>query len=153
MAAARGRFIPKSPAKYVGNVNKILFRSSWELRFMQWLDSNAAILRWGSEELAIPYLSPLDMRVHRYFPDMVILYKHKDGSLRKEIVEIKPYKETVQGPKSTPRDMQAIAVNQAKWKAAADFAALNGATFRVVTEKTLWSGIQRRKPPQLGRAA
>jgi hypothetical protein len=154
MAAARGRFIPKNPAKYIGNPERIVFRSSWELHFFKWLDSNSSILRWGSEELHIPYLNPIDGRVHRYFPDIVVLYKHKDGSLRKEIIEIKPYKETVETPKMTARDAQALAVNRAKWTAAAEFAARQGATFRVVTEKTLYltNGITKRKPPQLGRS-
>lgn len=150
--AARGRFIPKNPAKYVGNPDRIVFRSSWEMQFFKWLDANDSILRWGSEELHIPYLSPLDGRVHRYFPDIVVLYKHKDGSLRKEIVEIKPYKETVETPKMTARDAQALAVNRAKWLAAAEFAHQQGATFRVVTEKTMFAGIRKRQAPELGRA-
>lgn len=150
--AARGRFKPKNPEKYVGNVNRVMFRSSWELRFMMWLDQNPAILRWGSEELAIPYISPLDMKPHRYFPDMIIMYKHKDGSIRKEIVEIKPYKETVMTPRATDRDKQALIVNNAKWKAAHDFASLNGATFRVITEKTMFAGIRNRQAPEMGRA-
>jgi hypothetical protein len=151
--AARGRFIPKNPQKYAGNVGKVLFRSSWELRFMMWLDQNPAIIRWGSEELAIPYISPLDMKAHRYFPDMIIMYKHTDGSIRKEIVEIKPYKETVMTPKASERDKLALIVNDAKWKAAHDFAELHGAKFRVITEKTLFhnTGAVNRKPPQLGR--
>jgi hypothetical protein len=152
--AAKGRFIAKNPSKYVGNHNNIVFRSSWELAFFKWLDQNPAILRWGSEELSIPYLNPLDGRVHRYFPDIVVLYKHKDGSLRKEIVEVKPYKETVETPKMTPRDAQALIVNRAKWKAAADFAQQQGATFRVVTERTMFAanGLNKRNKPKIGRA-
>jgi hypothetical protein len=152
MAAARGRFIPKNPQKYTGNASKIVFRSSWELRFFQWLDMNEAIVRWGSEELAIPYLSPLDLRVHRYFPDIIVLYKHKDGSIRKEIVEIKPYHETVLTPKSTDRDKKALLVNDAKWKAASIYAEQFGATFRVITEKTMFAGIRQRKAPEMGKA-
>lgn len=150
--AAHGLFRPKNPQKYVGNVNRIAFRSSWEVSFMKWLDANDAIIRWGSEELFIPYVSPKDGRVHRYFPDIVVLYKHKDGSIRKEIVEIKPYKETIETPRMSPRDAEAIMINRAKWAAAAEFAARNGASFRVVTEKTLWSGINRRKPPAMGKS-
>lgn len=147
---ARGRFIPRNPQKYIGNPNQIFFRSSWEMQFFKWLDKNEAVLRWGSEELAIPYLNPLDMKVHRYFPDIIVLYKHKDGSLRKEIVEIKPYKETVETPKMTERDAKALVVNRAKWTAAAEFAALHGATFRVITEKTIFAGIRQRQRPAVG---
>lgn len=150
MAAMGGRFIPKNPKKYVGrSVNNIMFRSSWELYFLKWLDSNDAVLRWGSEELAIPYISPLDNRVHRYFPDMIIMYRDNTGAIRKEIIEIKPYKESVETPRMTPRDAQALMVNKAKWIAAADWATRNGAVFRVMTEKTLF---KQKQPKQIGRA-
>jgi hypothetical protein len=152
MPAMRGRFVPKNPGKYAGNVGKVLFRSSWELQFFKWLDANPAVMRWGSEELFIPYLSPLDGRMHRYFPDIIILYKHKDGNLRKEIVEVKPYKETVLTPKSTDRDKQALIINDAKWKAAAIFAEQHGAKFRVITEKTMFAGIRQKQPPEMGRS-
>lgn len=147
----KGRFIPKNPQKYVGNPSNILFRSSWEYRFFIWLDSNASVLRWGSEEISIPYISPLDNRPHRYFPDIIILYKHRDGSVRKEIVEIKPYSQTVAQPKMSDRDKHALIINEAKWKAAAVWAESQGAKFRVITEKTLWPGINKKKP-ELGQA-
>lgn len=150
MAAAAGRFIPKNPKKYVGkSVNNIMFRSSWELYFLKWLDSNDAVLRWGSEELAIPYISPLDGRVHRYFPDMIIMYRDNTGAVKKEIIEIKPYKESVETPRMTQRDAQALMVNKEKWKAAADWAGRNGAMFRVMTEKTLF---KQKAPKAMGRA-
>lgn len=150
MAAAAGRFIPKNPKKYVGrSVNNIMFRSSWELYFLKWLDSNDAVLRWGSEELAIPYVSPVDNRVHRYFPDMIIMYRDNTGAVRKEIIEIKPYKESVETPRMTARDAQALQVNKAKWIAAAQWAERNGAVFRVMTEKTLF---KQKAPKAMGRA-
>ena len=137
--AAGGRFIPKNPAKYVGkSVRNVMFRSSWELAFMKWLDSNDAVLRWGSEELAIPYVHPVDGRVHRYFPDMVIMYLDTAGQVQKEIIEIKPYKESIATPRMTPRDAAALQVNEAKWKYAADWATRNGAKFRVLTERTMF---------------
>lgn len=142
--AAYGRFVPKNPAKYVGNVNKIMFRSSWEVRFMQWLDQNNAVLRWGSEELAIPYVNPIKKDpngrpvVSRYFPDFLILYRDTTGTIHKEIVEVKPYKESVITPRMSERDKMAYVVNQAKWAAAAQFAQSQGAVFRVVTEKTMF---------------
>jgi len=142
--AMRGRFIPKNPQKYVGNVNRIMFRSSWEMRFMKWLDENNAVLRWGSEELAIPYVNPIKVDatgrpvISRYFPDFIIMYRDTAGNVKKEIVEVKPMKEAVLTPRSTDRDKQAYAVNQAKWKAASIFAESQGATFRVITEKTMF---------------
>lgn len=148
----RGRFIAQNPTKYVGNVNNILFRSSWELAFFKWLDQSPAVVRWGSEEVAIPYISPLDNRPHRYYPDIIILYKHKDGSLRKEIVEVKPYSQTVAQPRMSDRDKQALIVNEAKWKAAAIWADSQGAKFRVITEKTMFAGIRRNQAPGLGKS-
>ncbi len=144
--AAGGRFIPKNPQKYVGkSVNRIMFRSSWEVAFMKWLDTNDAVLRWGSEELAIPYVHPFDGRVHRYYPDMVIMYVDASGQVKKEIIEIKPYKESVETPRMSDRDRQALAINQAKWKFASEWAERNGAVFRVLTEKTMFK--QRAKKP------
>lgn len=141
-----GRFIPKNPQKYVGkSVNNIMFRSSWELAFFKWLDTNNAILRWGSEELAIPYVSPLDGRVHRYFPDLIIMYKDNTGALKKEIIEIKPYKQSVATPRMSDRDRQALIVNEAKWKYAADFAEQHGATFRVLTERSMFRNKTSKK--------
>lgn len=151
-SSAKGRFIPKNPQKYVGNPNNIMFRSSWEFRFFVWLDQNPAVLRWGSEELAIPYVSPLDMRVHRYFPDIIILYKHQDGSIRKEIVEIKPYSQTVAGPRMSDWDKQTLLVNRAKWEAAARYAEMMGSRFRIVTEKSMFAGIRKTQAPEVGKA-
>lgn len=105
---------------------------------MKWLDGNDAVLRWGAEELSIPYVSPLDGRMHRYYPDMIIMYKDASGNIRKEIIEIKPYKESIPTPRMSERDAQALAVNQAKWAFAKKFAEQNGATFRVLTERTLF---------------
>jgi len=144
--AGQGRFIPKNPQKYVGkSINRIFFRSSWELAFMKWLDSTDAVLRWGAEELAIPYVHPLDGKMHRYFPDMIVMYIDATGQVKKEIIEIKPYKESVLTPKATPRDQQAFLINQAKWASAREYASRNGATFRVLTEKTLFK--QKAKKP------
>jgi hypothetical protein len=145
-----GRFIPKNPQKYVGNVNKIMFRSSWELRFMQWLDTNNAVLRWGSEELAIPYVNPIKIdengrpKISRYFPDFIIMYRDNLGNLKKEIVEVKPMKESVLTAGSSERDKMAYAVNQAKWKAASIFAESQGAVFRVITEKSMFRQVPKR---------
>lgn len=140
----RGRFIPKNPQKYVGNVNRIIFRSSWEMRFMKWLDENNAVLRWGSEELAIPYLNPVKSQIEgrnvisRYYPDFLIMYRDKSGNVLKEIIEVKPSKEAELRPGMNERDKMAYAVNKAKWEAAHIFAESQGAKFRVITEKTMF---------------
>ena len=141
----KGRFVPKHPEKYLGDPKRIIFRSSWEVRLFQWLDSTPAVMQWASEEFSIPYLSPADNAVHQYYPDALVIYKDKYGNVKKEIVEIKPYKETVLTARATDRDKYALMINQAKWKAAARFAEQQGMTFRVITEKSMFANGQTRK--------
>lgn len=148
----QGRFIPKYPEKYVGNPNAIFFRSSWEYRFMIWADQNNAVVRWASEEIAIPYVNPIkkdasgNHKISRYYPDFIIMVRKPDGSISKTIVEIKPKKESVLTEKSSDRDKMAFIVNKAKWEAATAYAQRNGATFAVVTEEQLfWKGPAKPK--------
>ena len=148
----KGRFIPKFPEKYVGNASAIFFRSSWEYRFMIWADNNRSVVRWGSEELSIPYINPIKTdlqgrnKISRYYPDFIMMTQRPDGMLEKIIVEIKPKKESVLTEKSTDRDKMAYVVNQAKWAAADAFAKKNNAKFIVVTEEQLfWKGPRKQK--------
>jgi hypothetical protein len=148
----RGRFVPKNPQKYVGNVNQIFFRSSWEMRYMKWLDANNAVIRWASEELAIPYVNPIKTdpsgrpKISRYYPDFIVMYRDVNGQVHKEIIEVKPFQQAVMTPRMSDRDKMAYVVNQAKWKAAADYAEANGAKFRVITERSMFQqkGINKR---------
>ena len=91
----KGWFRPKNPSKYKGNATNIIYRSNWELRVMKWLDGNPAVIWWASEELPIPYVSPVDNKVHRYFPDFIVRTKRKDGSEQTSILEVKPHKQTM----------------------------------------------------------
>lgn len=132
-----------NPKKYVGNPDNIVYRSSWELKFMKWCDSNPNILSWGSEELVIPYISPVDHRVHRYFVDFYIQVRDSNGKVSKYLVEIKPLRFT-QPPKQPKRqtkrflnEVATYAVNQAKWKFADEFCKDKGWKFLVLTEKEL----------------
>ena len=72
MNTLKGKYIPKNSAKYRGDYRNIIYRSSWELKFMKYCDGNPSILEWGSEEIIIPYRSPLDNKIHRYFVDFYI---------------------------------------------------------------------------------
>ena len=87
-----GRFKPKNYKKYKGDPTRIFYRSLWERRFMVYCDESTNILEWGSEEVIIPYRSPLDNRIHRYFPDFYIKYKNREGRIIREIIEVKPKK-------------------------------------------------------------
>ena len=71
----KSRFKPSFPRKYKGNAKNIICRSSWERRFCNYCDINENIIEWGSEEFFIPYVSPKDNRVHRYYPDFIIKVK------------------------------------------------------------------------------
>jgi hypothetical protein len=119
----QGIYKPKNPKKYKGDSGKIIFRSSWERVVFCYLDAHDACLEWSSEETIIPYRSPVDNQIHRYFVDIKATFKLNDGKLKTYLIEIKPYDQT-QPPKETRNKrvmMESIAtyaVNQSKWEAA-----------------------------------
>ena len=139
----KSRYTPIYPSKYQGNAKYIICRSSWERKFCQWCDMNNSIISWASEEFSIPYVSPKDNRVHKYYPDYLIKVKEKNDMIKTYVVEVKPYKQT--GPPKTPKrktksyltECVTYAVNQAKWKAAKEFCEDHRIEFKVVTEKEL----------------
>ena len=139
----KSRYTPIYPSKYQGNAKYIICRSSWERKFCQWCDMNNSIISWASEEFSIPYVSPKDNRVHKYYPDYLIKVKEKNDTIKTYVVEVKPYKQT--RPPKTPKrktksyltECVTYAVNQAKWKAAKEFCEDHRIEFKVVTEKEL----------------
>ena len=92
--AYKGRFRPKNIQKYKGDPSNIVYRSLWELRFMRYLDSHPSILEWASEEIVIPYYSPVDKKMHRYFPDFWVRSVSSDNQINTMLIEIKPDKQT-----------------------------------------------------------
>ena len=129
--------------RYKGDPTNIIYRSLWERKFMMYCDLNENIIEWGSEEIALPYRSPLDNRVHRYFPDFYIKVKENNGSLKRYLIEIKPKKQTVE-PKVQKRktksyiyEVTEYAKNMAKWKAAEEFCKDRMWEFKVLTEDEL----------------
>ena len=88
--AYSGKFRPINIEKYRGNHLNIIYRSLWERKFMVYCDRNDRIMEWGSEEFFIPYRSPLDGKIHRYFPDFYVKVKTKEGTIKKWVVEVKP---------------------------------------------------------------
>jgi hypothetical protein len=143
------KWSPQNPQKYVGDVDNIVSRSSWETRVMNWLDRNPSILKWASEEMIIMYISPKDNKPHRYFPDFVIQYKTSGGEVKQAILEVKPHAQCLM-PKQPKRQTQrylaevtTYAVNQAKWEAATTWAKKKGWEFVVITEFDL--GLAKRK--------
>lgn len=139
----KGKFRPKFSQKYKGDPTNIVYRSLWELKFMNYCDQNENILKWASEEYIIPYKSPIDNKYHRYFPDFYIKYKNTEGKLIESLIEIKPEKQ-VRGPKVQKRqtkgylsEVYEFAKNQAKWKAAEEFCLDRRWEFKILTEKDL----------------
>ena len=146
MAPYKGRFVPKNPQKYKGDPTKIIYRSSWELRFMNYIDTNPNIIQWASEELFIPYRSPLDGKWHRYFPDFIIKMRDKNGKVTVKMIEIKPRSQSVpptvkkNGSKPTKKYLREVAtygINMSKWEAAKEYCADHNWEFVVLTEKEI----------------
>jgi hypothetical protein len=141
--AYSGKFRPTNRQKYKGDPTNVIYRSLWELKFMRWCDTNINVLDWGSEEIVIPYISPLDNRVHRYFPDFSVRVRSKTGRIEKLIIEIKPLKQTTPPKKQSRRTKKYItevttyAVNEAKWAAAREYCKDRKWEFRILTEKEL----------------
>ena len=139
----KSKYKPNYPNKYKGNPNNIICRSSWERRFCSWCDLNENIIEWGSEEFFIPYVSPVDNRIHRYFPDFIIKLKESTGQIKTYVIEVKPKRQT-QPPKPKSRvtkgflyEAKTYAVNQAKWKAADDWCKDRMLEFKIITEDEL----------------
>ena len=137
----KGRYFPSNPKKYKGNPNQIIYRSLWERKVMVYCDKNDAILEWGSEEVIVPYISPWDGKLHRYFPDFYMKVRQADGSTKKFIVEVKPTaqtKEPVRNPKRKTKkwfgEVKNWGINQAKWKSAQEYCKDQGMEFKIFTE-------------------
>ena len=145
--AYRGKYQPSFPRKYKGNSSNIIYRSLWERKFMKYCDLNENILEWASEEIALPYRSPLDNRIHRYFPDFYIKVKESSGVVKKMLIEVKPKKQTVQPKPQNIKtkgyiyEAREYVRNQAKWKAAKNFCEDRQWEFKVITEDEL--GIRK----------
>ncbi len=138
----KGKYKPSYPQKYKGDPTNVIYRSLWERKFMVYCDKNENVLEWSSEEIALPYKSPLDNRIHRYFPDFYI--KVKEGNrIQKYLVEIKP-KRQVSEPKVPKRktkgyiyEVKEYVKNQAKWKSAQEFCEDRQWKFKIMTEDDL----------------
>ena len=141
--AYRGKYYPSFPRKYKGDPTNIIYRSLWERKFMVYCDKNAKILEWGSEEIALPYISPHDSRVHRYFPDFYIKVKQSSGGIKKFIIEVKPKNQT-RPPKPVTKktkkwlnEIKTYSINEAKWKHAKEWCETNDMEFKILTEEEL----------------
>lgn len=148
--ALKGKYQLKNPHKYEGKTNQVVYRSSWELKAMNYFDTNSNVLSWGSEEIVIWYRKPTDNQPHRYFMDFHAKIKMDDGSVKTYLMEIKPDKFT-RSPintsksgkptKSFMKEAIQYEINQAKWEAARKVCKEQGWEFLIMTEQDL--GISR----------
>jgi len=138
-----GKYKVKNKEKYVGNLHECEFRSSWELRYMKYLDNRHNVLEWGSETVKIPYYNPVEKKTRRYFVDFYVKVKTKTGQIKKYIIEIKPHSQCLPPKKPKRRsskyrnELQAYVRNQSKWRAAKKWAEKRDWEFIVLTEKEL----------------
>lgn len=141
---SQGKFKPKNPQKYSGDPTEIVFRSSYELKFMNYCDLRESIMEWKSEEFWIPYQDPISGNIKRYFPDFFIKYKDRDGTIRKAVIEVKPKKDLIEPQKNPKRKTKSWAYsvqmwvkNQAKWEAARKWCISRNYEFKIFDETEL----------------
>jgi hypothetical protein len=139
----QGLYKPKNPNKYKGTY-PIIYRSGLELKSFRYLDNNPNIITWGSESVVVPYQSPADGKLHRYFVDLVAVLKTKSGEIKKLLIEVKPEKQTKPPTHSNKKKQSTIiyenyqwAINQAKWTAAKSWCSSKGYLFIILNEKHL----------------
>ena len=139
-----GEYIPKNKEKYAGIRNPV-YRSSWELKFMEYLDNNKSVIFWNSERIGIPYINPITNKKATYYPDFQMKVVDNRNQIKTYLIEIKPLKETQQpvtkGNKSQKTllyEAKTWKTNVAKWKAALKYCKLRDYEFKIITEKQLF---------------
>lgn len=136
----QGVFVPINRDKFIGT--KAFYRSGLELKFMRFCDSNPNVLKWGSENVVVPYISPLDNKVHRYFVDNFVTIK-ENNTITRYLIEIKPDRQTrppvtkYKKKEHLIYEQATYAVNSAKWEAARKICNQKGWQFLIITEKHL----------------
>lgn len=139
----QGVFRPRNKDKYKGST-PIIYRSGLELKYMHWCDTSSNVLEWGSESVIIPYIKPIDGKVHRYYVDFNTVIKDKDRKIKKYLIEIKPYRQTLPPKVTSKRNKMRLlkeqvtyATNLSKWNAAKQWCKKHGYEFLIVTDRDL----------------
>ena len=142
---ASGSYLVENRTKYVGGKNPT-YRSSWELAFMKMCDAHPNILKWASENVRIPYRSPMDGKYHNYTPDFMIQYTDRSGQTNVELIEIKPSNQTTMENAKSSRNQIQVAINAAKWTAAQEWCKRKGIRFKVINEDQIFQTKKKRNP-------
>jgi len=147
----QGYFTPRHPEKYAGSTTDIIYRSSWELKFMEFCDGSDNVIEWGSESVAIAYFNPLTKKPAKYWIDCYMKVKGKEGVETRWLIEVKPnkYLEKPTAPKrltesalmSYARHAKAYLINSAKFEAAQDYARTHNMKFGIITENFLFNRV------------
>lgn len=147
----QGYFTPQNPDKYDGDSTQIIFRSSWEFKFMEFCDTNERIIKWGSETVVVPYINPILKKESKYFIDCYMVLKDKEGNITKWLIEIKPNKYlkppvaperlTEKQTLNYARHAKAYIINTAKFSAAQEFAKKRMMRFGIITENFLFNQV------------
>jgi len=147
----QGYYNPKNPEKYIG-IFPIIYRSSWEYRFMIWCDTNDKVLIWSSEPVKIKYWSRDGNKQRTYHPDFYFKILKQDDTTQEFLAEIKP-KNQIQKP-NPPSKMSKKALesykflaeqyvkNIDKYNAAKEYAVNRSWKFIVLTEDTIIHGLR-----------
>lgn len=145
----QGYFVPKNPSKYAGNISEIIFRSSWEFKFMEFCDNTSSVIEWGSEGVGISYFNPILKKPSTYWIDFYMKTRSKEGNEIKWLIEVKPnkYLEKPNPPERLTekqvlhfaRHAKAYLINSAKFEAAQDYARSNNMKFGIITENFLFN--------------
>ena len=133
-----GDYEPINPDKYKGSY-PIRWRSTWELQLMRTFDKHPDVVAWASESIKIPYQNPLTGKVSQYIPDFLVVYEDKNGNRKNELIEVKPASQTHLTEAKSRYDKVSLAVNAAKWQAAAAFCKNHGLNFRVINENDIFN--------------
>lgn len=147
----QGYFTPLNPQKYKGDPTKVIYRSSWELKFLQYCDQNEAVVEYAAEPIGIPYINPILKKECTYWIDCYMATRNQDGSLTKWLIEVKPNKYLT--PPEAPnrltekqtlnyvRHAKAYVINTAKFKAAEVYAHQRMMRFGIITENFLFNRV------------
>ena len=147
----QGYYKPNNPSKYAGPT-PIIYRSSWERKFMMWCDKNEKVSMWSSEPVEIKYWSRQTNKAHKYYPDFYFKQVQQDGTYKEYLVEIKP-KAQIQKPKLPKKNSkkalesykflaEAYVKNMDKYSAAKAYSESRNWNFIVLTEDTILNGLR-----------
>ena len=136
-------YTPRNPDKYIGDKTKIIYRSSWERRIFIWADDNESVVQWSSEPFPIQYFDQSTNKIRRYFPDLFVKIRDKQGIIKNYLIEVKPEKQTKSPQKKRKKtatylnEVATYQKNLSKWAQAEKFCESNDMIFKIITEKEL----------------